>query len=247
MKTIERPQIIISSALFILITIILLMLATTACIRERIEGNYDLQTEERNIQSFSKVESKGSFRVEIVPDDNTRVEVRAESNIIPYVETWSDGSTLTVKFRQGYNIKEHYDVVVYLYTPVMNDIRLSGSGRITSGPFTNQNAGVNISGSGSIDCEFITDNFDAVISGSGDLNITGTAVNSELRISGSGSIDAFDMIQKNCNAKISGSGNIKTNVTDRLNVDISGSGSVYYLGDPVVNAHISGSGRVIRY
>lgn len=247
MKTIERLQLIISSALLILITVIVLMLATTGCVRERIEGNYDLQTEERNSQPFNRVESKGSFRVEIIPDDATWVEVNAESNVIPYIETWSNGTTLTVEYRNGYNIREHYPVEVFLHTPVITSINLSGSGKLESGKFFVQNADISLSGSGSIDCEFETDHVEAVVSGSGNLFVMGIALKSDLKVSGSGGIQALDLIQQNCEAGISGSGNIKTAVTNTLDAHISGSGCVYYLGNPSVTSHISGSGKVIKY
>ena len=247
MKTIERPQIVISSALFILLAIILLMLTTTSCIRERIEGNYDLQTEERNSGSFTGVESKGSFRVEIIPDDDTWIEVKAESNVIPYIETWTNGNTLIVEYRHGYNIREHYPVEVFLHTPDLESISLSGSGRVVSGSFDTPRADIRISGSGSIDCAFETDHLEAAVSGSGNLMISGTATDTELRISGSGNIQSLDLLQYNCSANISGSGNIKASVSHSLDARISGSGCVYYIGDPVVSSHISGSGRVVKY
>ena len=247
MKTIERPQLIISSALFILLVIITLLLLSTGCVRERIEGNYDLQIEERTSQPFIEVESKGSFRVKIIPDDATWVEVKAESNVIPYIETWSNGTTLTVEYRNGYNIREHYPVEVFLHTPVLKGIRLSGSGRLVSGNFVASKAEINLSGSGSIDCQFDTDRLEAVVSGSGNLFVVGNAIESELHVSGSGGIQALDLIQNNCSANISGSGNIKTAVNSTLDARISGSGFIYYLGDPVVTSHISGSGKVIRY
>jgi len=247
MKTIERPQIVISSALFILLAIILLMLTTTSCIRERIEGNYDLQTEERTSGSFTAVESRGSFRVEVIPDDNTWIEVKAESNVIPYIETWTNGTTLIVETRHGYNIREHYTVEVFLHTPDLESISLSGSGRVISGSFDTPQADVHLSGSGSIDCAFETNRLEAVISGSGNLQVSGTAGHTELKVSGSGGIHAFDLQQNNCSANISGSGNIRTSVSDALDARISGSGCVYYIGDPVVTSHISGSGRVVKY
>ncbi|MFH1119517.1 MAG: head GIN domain-containing protein [Bacteroidota bacterium] len=247
MKTIERPQIVISSALFILLAVILLMLTTTGCIRERIEGNYNLQTKERTSGPFTGVESKGSFRVEIIPDNDTWIEVKAESNVIPYIETWTDGNTLTVEYRQGYNIREHYPVEVFLHTPELESIRISGSGRVVSGSFDSPRADIHISGSGSIDCAFETNHLEAVISGSGNLMISGTADETELRISGSGNIQSLDLLQYNCSADISGSGNIKASVSHALDARISGSGCVYYIGDPVVTAHISGSGRVVKY
>lgn len=247
MKTIERSQLAINTALLILLAIIIIMLTATGCVRERIEGNYDLTIEERNTPSFSEVKSSGSFRVVIIPDDATRVEVKAESNVLPYIETWSDGTTLTVNYRDGYNIHEHYTVEVFLHTPELNSIRLSGSGRIESGIFITHRAAIYLSGSGVVDCGFDADILEARVSGSGNLQVTGNAPKSQLYISGSGSIDALELYQADCSADISGSGNILAAVSNTLNARISGSGRVYYLGNPDLNTHISGSGKVIRY
>lgn len=247
MKTMERPQIVISSALLFLLALILLMLATTGCIRERIEGNYDLQTEVRDAGGFTDVELRGSFRVEIIPDDQPGIEVQAESNVIPYVETWSDGNTLVVQFRRGYNIRENYPVEVRVYTPELEGIRLSGSGRIFAGHFNSSDVSVNLSGSGNIECSFNAAVLDAAISGSGNLYIGGMAGRGELSISGSGKLDGGSLLMETCKARISGSGNMWVEVESSLEGWISGSGSIYYTGDPVVISHISGSGKVIRY
>lgn len=247
MKTIERPQLIISSALLLLLALIILMLSATGCVRERIEGNYNVITEERNSQPFSEVSSKGSFRVVIIPDDATWVEVKAESNVVPYIETWSDGTTLTVDYRNGYNIHEHYAVEVFLHTPVLESIRLSGSGKVESGSFSSDQVDLQISGSGNMDCAFIAASLTANVSGSGNLSIEGIAESSNLKISGSGKIDALNLNQQSCLANISGSGNIITNVNESLEARISGSGCVYYLGNPSITSHISGSGKVLPY
>ncbi len=247
MKTIERSQLVINTALLILLALIIIMLTATGCVRERIEGNYNLTLEERNTPSFSEVKSGGSFRVVIIPDDASWIEVKAESNVLPYIETWSDGTTLTVDYRDGYNIHEHYTVEVFLHTPVLNSIRLSGSGRVESGSFTSDQVDIQLSGSGNIECSFITDDLNAKVSGSGDLYLEGVAQQSNLTVSGSGKIEALNLSQQKCLSNISGSGSIRTAVSTSLEAWISGSGSVYYLGDPVINSHISGSGKVLKY
>ncbi|MHC1776072.1 MAG: head GIN domain-containing protein [Lentimicrobium sp.] len=247
MKTIERSQLIISSTLLLLLALIILMLSATGCVSERIEGNYSVIVEERNPRPFSEVSSRGSFRVVIIPDDETRIEVKAESNVVPYIETWSDGTTLTVEYRNGYNIHEHYPVEVFLHTPVLESIRLSGSGKVESGSFSSDNADLQISGSGSIECDFNAGNLTANVSGSGNLKIGGIAESGNMKISGSGKIDALNMNLQTCLANISGSGNIITNVNESLEAWISGSGCVYYEGDPAIATHISGSGKVLPY
>lgn len=247
MKTIEKAHFITSTTLLLLIAFIVLVLLSLGCTRERIEGNYDLITEERATQEFSQIVSKGSFNVIIIPDSVTRVFVKAESNILPYLYTETNGERMIIGFENGYNIREHYKVEVFLHTPQLNSISLSGSGRVESGKFYTNDADVNLSGSGNISCAFEAEDFNATISGSGNLDIEGSAIHTYLKVSGSGNINAFLMAQQNCRAEISGSGNIKASVSEYLEAWISGSGKVYYQGNPEVITHISGSGNVMRY
>lgn len=129
MKAVEKPQVIIYTTLLILLALIVLVLSMSGCINERIEGNHDLITQERDAQPFSEVISSGSFSIKIIPSSETRIEVKGESNILPYLSTISNGTTLTVQFNNGYSIHEHYPVEVFLYTPFLQAVRLSGSGK----------------------------------------------------------------------------------------------------------------------
>ena len=247
MKAIEKPQAIINITLLILLAIIALIVMMTGCTSERIEGNHDLVTVERSSQPFSQVISQGSFSVKIISDSISRVEVKAESNILPYIYTMSDGTTITLGYTEGQNIHENYPVEIYLHTPVLQGINLSGSGMVESNGFISNSVNLKISGSGSINSNFNTENMDASISGSGNMVLTGFAKNTTFNVSGSGNIDAKALAQEHCFADISGSGNITTNANKSLDATISGSGNIFYLGNPVITTHISGSGNLIRY
>lgn len=247
MKAIEKPQVIITTTLFILLALIALILTMSGCVNERIEGNHDLITMERSSKPFSEVVSTGSFNVQIIPSEETRIEVKGESNVLPYLSTYSNGSTLTLKFNDGYNIHEHYPVEIFLYTPVLEGVSLSGSGMVECGSFNSSFVNLNISGSGGISGDFETERLDAVISGSGNMTLTGFATTTSFNISGSGNSNAQLLEQENCNASISGSGNVIAWVTKKLNATISGSGSIFYIGNPEIKMHITGSGNVQKY
>lgn len=247
MKAIEKPQIIITTTLFILLALIALVLLMSGCVSERIEGNRDLITQDRPSQPFSEVVSSGSFSVKIIPSDETRIEVNGESNVLPYLSTYSNGTTLTIKYNDGYNIYEHYPVEIFLYTDVLNAVSLSGSGTVDCGFFESNEMYLNISGSGGITGDFETENLEAVISGSGNMNLAGYSNTGLFTISGSGNINAQNLDLEHCSANISGSGNINTYVIKTLDATISGSGSIFYYGNPVVKTHISGSGNVVKY
>jgi len=247
MKAIEKPQAIIYTTLLVLLALIALVLTMSGCVNERIEGNHDLVTLERSTQPFSEVISSGSFNVQIIPSTETRIEVKGESNILPHLVIFSNGTTLTIEYSNGYNIHEHYPVEVFLYTPVLHAVKLSGSGTVECGHFSTDNVNLNISGSGAITGDFNVEKLDAVISGSGNMTLTGIATSTSFNISGSGSINAQLLEQEHCNAVTSGSGNIISYVTKTLNATISGSGNIYYLGNPEIATHITGSGNVLKY
>ena len=247
MKSIERPQLVIYTSLLILLALIALIISMSGCVSERIEGNRELATEQRSALPFSEVNSSGSFHVSIIPASETRLEVKAESNLLPYLVTQSNGTTLTLRFNEGYRIHEHYPVEIFVYTPDLQSVRLSGSGNVECGSFSPERMYVNISGSGNVAGDFDTGELDAVVSGSGNLDLAGFATNTSFTVSGSGNINAQQMQQQYCTAHISGSGSIVTFASKTLNADISGSGNVLYLGNPAVSSHISGSGIVKRY
>jgi hypothetical protein len=247
MKAIEKSQYLISTTLLVLLAVIVLMLMMSGCTSERIEGNHDVITQERQAQPFSEVVSQGSFSVKIIPSNSNRIEVKGESNIIPHLRTIFNGTTLTLSFNDGFNIHEHYPVEVFLYTPVINSVRLPGSGTIDCGDFTTNFVNLDISGSGNINGIFITDKIEAVISGSGNINLGGAAQTGKFNISGSGNINALNLTLQNCSAGISGSGNISATVIEILDASISGSGSIFYLGNPVIKINITGSGILVKY
>jgi hypothetical protein len=250
-------------------TLLLILLLTsfmfTGCYgpMHRVEGNYDVQTETREVASFNRVINEGDFEVYIIQDSLDKVVIEAESNLIPLIRTRIDGSALVIDTKD--NLQNNYPMKVYVHATELNEVKLSGSGLMQANDIvtgdldisisgsgdiffsgTAQNVNSSISGSGKMDLGLVCNELDADISGSGDIEIVGTANNGIFHISGSGSIHAYDFTLKECHATISGSGSMFVTVTDYLNVNISGSGDVYYMGAPVIDSKITGSGSVIH-
>ncbi len=223
-----------------------LLLITTGCWEDfTIGGNGIEATEGRVITNFNELKSSGSFDVHITKGDNHEVVVNAESNIIPYIETTVKGGTLHIDIRGIHNVRNRLPMQVFVTTPEMKSIKQSGSGAITTDYFEANNFELFISGSGSITTAVDAAAVDAGISGSGKIKISGNATQTNLNISGSGQINSYDLVTRNCDARISGSGNMYVSASDFIRATISGSGNVYYIGSPNLEAHVSGSGKLI--
>jgi len=219
----------------------------TSCSKfHTIDGNGNVTTESRTLSNFSKVKSEGSFEVYIAQDSVQSVTVEAESNLLPYIETDVSGSTLLIRIREHRNIDNHEPIKIYIKSPLVDDINLSGSGSIDCDSMITSDLDIHLSGSGDMNLIAVSNKIDATISGSGKIKMSGTASETDFNIDGSGNINAYDLLQDTCFADISGSGNMYVNVSDFLDVKISGSGNVHYIGNPIVNTSITGSGTVIH-
>lgn len=211
-----------------------------------IRGNGIVESQTRSAKPFKEVHSGGHFYVHITAGDDSKIVVEAESNLLPYINTDIRKGILEIEVDGIHILKNTEPINVYLMTPTLDAVMLSGSGEITTGYFESEYFEVVISGSGKIDTAVDADMADITISGSGEVDIYGNCKTLDMGISGSGKVKAYDFATYNTDIVISGSGNAYVNVENRLNVKISGSGNVYYIGDPRINQSVSGSGKVIN-
>jgi len=250
-------------------SILLLFAATimiiTGCNKSgiRVKGNGNMTTETRSLSAFSIMINEGAFDVYIIQDSVSEVTIEAESNLISHIDTDVSGTTLTIDTRD--NLKNTKPMKLYIRTPDVNGVTLSGSGIIDLGSISTDNIEVSLSGSGDIsgivNAGFISvsingsgsadmgvqcNQIETSISGSGDMYFDGLATTAHYNISGSGAVKAYNLELSNCYTNISGSGNMYVHATEILDVKISGSGSVYYIGTPQINIDITGSGSVIN-
>jgi len=223
-----------------------LVLINISCFRHRIEGNGQVISENRNLSSFTQITSEGEYEVYYSPGPNYLVTIEAEGNLIPYIETGIHGHDLVIKTRNHRNLENHFPIKVFVGAPYVDDVILSGSGKIYIDSVSTSSLHLLLSGSGDIEGKIWTNALNAKISGSGEFYLQGIARQSQMEISGSGDIYAYSLQQDTCFADISGSGNMKLWVVDFLDAGITGSGKIYYQGNPVVITHITGSGSVIH-
>jgi hypothetical protein len=164
-----------------------LLFGTSSCVDELfLEGNGNLRTESRGASGFEEIASSGDFDVTIVPGSSYSVEVSAESNLLSYIETDVVGKKLKIRTRGVHSLRLNYPIEVYITTPVLNGLSLSGSGIIKTG-------------------SFMSDDFKIAISGSGDVYVNASHT-IDARISGSGRV--FYINHPVIHTSISGSGKV---------------------------------------
>ncbi|RAJ11027.1 putative autotransporter adhesin-like protein [Chitinophaga skermanii] len=230
--------------------LLLMLLASvlTSCdaIGQRVTGNGDVVKQNISVGSFNSIALLGSTDAIVTKGNTVSVVVEGESNIIPLLEIKVEGGELKIGTKRGVSYNTHKDIKVYITTPNLEGVSLTGSGdMIVKDEFTsNSNVTVKLTGSGNLNAKFKAPNVKAVLTGSGDLVVGGSTKNVDISISGSGDVNAKNLLSENADVQISGSGDVDCHASVGLNVRISGSGDVKYSGSPSVNTKVSGSGSV---
>jgi len=212
---------------------------------QRIRGNGNVRTEERTPGSFNSVASHGSFNVYVSTGPQS-VKIEAEDNLLPYIDTYVEGSVLKVETKENYWLRPSRQIKIYVTSPDFNSIRSYGSGDIIgmSKITDSSKLELGVNGSANIKMDVNAPDIDAEINGSGDINLTGETKKFNGEIRGSGNVKALDLKSEDATVKIYGSGNADIFASVKLDVHVAGSGDVNYKGNAQVSSSIAGSGRV---
>ena len=203
--------------------------------------------ETRDIGDFKELSLGISAELVLSQDNKTSLVIEGDPSTIEHIETEISGGRLKIKYDK-WSWKNYKKVVIYLSTPSIEGIAVSGSGHIVAKTsIESGDMNLAVSGSGKIQIKDLqADKISAKISGSGDIYVASTKMSQALScsISGSGDIDATGLEAGSVTVRISGSGGARVYASENLEASVSGSGDVYYKGNPQVNARVSGSGKV---
>ncbi len=213
---------------------------------ETVHGNGNMGSETRSVGDASRIESRGSFDVEIVKGGSPSIKIDADQNLIPYIITRSENGRLVIRTKEGVELKSDNKIKVTVTTAQLEEVQVDGSGNVSSNDsFEGGNIlKVGIAGSGNIVLAVNTPKVEASIAGSGDINLSGETRDSKIEIAGNGNYKTENLKAENVEIHIAGSGNARVYASVNLDIHIAGSGDVYYKGSPAIKQSIAGSGNI---
>lgn len=232
--------------IFFLLAVLALAGSSCRLAGKRVKGNGNLTTEDRPINKAQKIKLSSSYEVEITQGPVTSVKVEADDNLLPYILTKEENGFLVISSKRNVNISAENSIKVYITTPKLEQVNISGSGNVTGkSKFTDgDKLTLNIGGSGDIWLEVNTPEVHASIGGSGNMTLKGETKNETISIAGSGNYTADELKAENAKVNIAGNGDVKVYADISLDISIAGSGSIYYKGAATVKQHVLGSGEV---
>lgn len=227
---------------------IVILLSMGSCKKkiQCVDGNGDFKMETRQTDTFNRIVTNGAFNITFSQASETRVDVFAESNILPLIQTSVSDQTLLVQVKNDGCYNTPQPVEVTLAAPDLKSVTLSGSETFNGNNLNLDVLNYETDGSATVNSTLDVNELTVSVNGSGNYNLVGSARKGRFGIAGSGMIFSSAFVQDSCEVVISGSGDAHVYVTKYLNVTISGSGSVYYKGNPdKIDSNITGTGELI--
>ncbi len=230
--------------LFSLVLALLTALCLTGCgvldlFVETVEGSGESIVEKRELGSFNAIEAHGDFEL-YVTQQNTGIEVHAESNLIKYVQTYVEDQTLIIEIADtdgsSINLKPLKPIKVYVKLVRIISVSLSGGVEFTSGQLVAENAEINISlieGSlGKINA-VRTGVLNIYLANGSELEIVdGKVTEQTIKASQASKYNAEWVKSDQTEIVLSDGSEATIWAEETFNVDLSGGSMAYYYGSP---------------
>jgi hypothetical protein len=195
-------------------------------IGNHVSGSGNVTTQNRDARGFTSVDVSGVFQVEIVAGKDYSVQVQADDNVLPLIETNVDGDTLHIDLSEKASTRN--DMIVRITAPNIERVETTGAAKVTASGIKNDSFGIETTGASKVTLSGETSKLD--------INITGASM-----------IDAEQLKSVNADIQASGASKISVNVSGELHSEASGASKIVYSGDPkTVDNHQSGASSISK-
>ena len=172
---------------FCLIAFAVIIFITGCELDNRIDGNGNITSTERIATGFNGIVLEGMGNINIHFSENFKVLVTTDSNIQDIITIETKNNLLYVDGKRGNGINPT-ELVIDVYLPELENIRLNGTGNINIDNGYAPLLSLTISGAGNIEAQnYEVENVNAIISGTGNIK-TWAKNNLDGSISGVGNI-----------------------------------------------------------
>ena len=199
------------------------------------------------VGAFDKIAVSGPYEVNVVTGGQGGISAKGGSNLLDETEVVVDGSTLEIRPKKKKGVRWNWNrgkAVFTVNAAALHGAAIAGSGGINVDRVTGDFEG-EVAGSGDLRVAQIAGGkvkFD--VAGSGEVEASGRADSVGISIAGSGDINAGGLAARSANVSIAGSGNVRANASESADVSIMGSGDVDISGGAKCKVSKAGSGNV---
>jgi hypothetical protein len=204
-----------------------------------------MSSEERFVYEIDSLSVNFACVLYIEQAAKETLRVEADDNILPAINTTMSGKRLLISFDEKVAPRPESAITIYLSVKDLEKIELSGASQIYSeGVLKFQDINLDVQGSSLLSLDIETKRLEAEIRGKAKFLLRGHAINQFVHINGAGKYQADELISKNAQVKISGSGKAAIFANNALDAKVNGTGRLRYSGQPRITKEVSGAGRI---
>ena len=216
----------------------ILVLGLSACITPfdplveddplEIVGSGRVTSEVRAVGDFTKIDVQGGHRVVIERWDREGVEVRADDNLLRYIETEVRDGTLFVRPAEGVRLRPTEQIIVHVQVIHLRELRVSGAVTVDADLGWNDRLAVEVRGAST-------------------LTATGATGDLAIEVSGASQYLGEELESRDAEIDASGASHVHVWASETLDVAASGASQVLYRGNPSITSSLSGAAAVSRW
>ncbi|WP_209403340.1 head GIN domain-containing protein [Pseudozobellia sp. WGM2] len=209
-------------------------------------GNGTVVKESRKVSGdFTEVSASEGLAVFVTQDDNYKIEVEGDENIIDLIATDIKDGKLRIHAEENIGRATKN---IYVSLPEISRLKgSSGSQLKTENEIKSNTLEIDGSSGAQLYVDLKSKSVEIDASSGANLNISGQTVHADIDVSSGGNINAKELQTKTCDADASSGGNVKVKVSESLTADASSGGNISYSGEPNVSKKKSVSGSVHQY
>lgn len=220
-----------------------------SCQPEKSVEKGDGMTENRILDSFSRLKVSGIVNLYLSQGDEESIRIEGDTEWIDKLQVQQRGDLLTISLEDGKNTFGKNDKLeVHLQFQDLSELEFEGAGQIKSVAMLElDDLLISGKGVGNIVLEMEAEKVEAKLNFVGSMELKGAAQELYLENEGVGNIDAAQLICQKVEMYSSGIGMISVHAEEELILNVSGIGAVNYKGNPKkVTENVSGLGKVNR-
>jgi len=215
--------------------------------RKRVSGNGNVQTQNRELGSFSGIDVDNALSVTLKQDATQSVRIEADENLQKYIHVEVKDGILHVWQENNTSISPSKKIKVFVSAPTINKLDVSGASELlTDGRLTATSPlEIDLSGASSMNLDIKAPSVNIDVEGASGLTIRGETRDLDADASGASTIRAYDLLAENTKADASGASHADVFASVKIEADASGASGIRYKGNATVNnVHESGAGSV---
>lgn len=231
-----------------LVSLFILAVLSSSCIfmSPPVKGNGNVVEEKRKAGKFNEIKVSRGMNVYISQGNENEVLVKADDNLLEFIETEVEGRVLKVTANR--NIGRATSKKVLVTVRDLKSIQsVAGSNVFSEEMLKCKDLDLQGSAGSNIKIEVSAENMDVRSSAGSNVKIDGQTKFFTGKASAGSNIKAEGLTAINCNAETSSGANIWITVTDEFQANASSGGNIFYSGSPkTTNIKRSSGGNIIK-